>query len=101
MSNRPRSDTNANKLKDPGEPGLSGWKVYIDLDTDGTLDSNERSITTDASGNWSFKDLVAGTCKVRVIKKPTFKTTTVSSFSVTLTSGQTKTGLLFGEQKIA
>jgi hypothetical protein len=57
---------------------------------------------TDASGNYSFKDLVAGTYRVRVVQQSgwTRTTPTAGYHSITLTSGQTSTGRLFGERRV-
>jgi hypothetical protein len=94
-------DANRDKLKSTGEAGLSGWKVFIDADKDGVLDAGERFATTDASGYWSLKDLVAGTFVVRVVQQSgyTRTTPTTGNFTFTLGAGQAKTGLLFGEKK--
>ncbi|MBX7168715.1 MAG: hypothetical protein K1X74_20430 [Pirellulales bacterium] len=50
---------------DPGtgdytEPGLSGWTVYLDLNTDGTLDAGDVSTTTDANGYYLFSGVETG-----------------------------------------
>ncbi len=39
---------------------VSGWVIYLDQNQNGVLDQDERSTTTDADGNYSFGDLVAG-----------------------------------------
>ena len=45
-------DTDGDGARDPGEPGLSGWVVYADLNKNGVLDSSEPQTTTlsDAPG---------------------------------------------------
>jgi hypothetical protein len=95
------NDANGNGARDTGESGLSGWRVFLDRDNDGILDAGERSILTDSSGNWSFKDLSAGTYLLRVVQQSGWKRTAPStgSFSVTLTSGKTATNKRFGEQR--
>jgi hypothetical protein len=97
------NDINGNKLKTTGEAGLGGWKVYVDADKDGVLDATERFVTSDALGNWLFKDLLAGTYTIRVVQQSGYSRTTptTGSFSFALTAGQTRTGLLFGEKKLA
>jgi len=47
-------DTNANTTLDPGEPGLPGFTVYLDRNTNGVLDAGERTTSTDAKGNYHF-----------------------------------------------
>jgi hypothetical protein len=98
------NDLDGDRVKDLGEAGLSGWKVFIDSDGDGVWDSTEKYVTTDSSGNWSFKTLTAGTYKVRVVQQTGWKLTTPSTtpyHSITLSSGGSSTGKLFGEKKIA
>ena len=40
------NDFNADGLKDAGEPGQSGWTIYLDADGNGQLDTGETSTTT-------------------------------------------------------
>jgi hypothetical protein len=98
------NDANGNKTKDSTETGLSGWKVYVDLNKDGKFESTEPSTTTDSSGNWKFTTLQAGTYVIRVAP-PTGQTgwtqTTAQPAAFTLGNAGTKTGLLFGERKTA
>lgn len=91
-------DTNANKLKDTGELGLSGWKVFIDTNGNGLLDTSEKSVTTDASGNFIFNDVLAGTYKFRLQNKTGFTITTPTGglTTVALANAQVKSGVLFG-----
>ena len=96
-------DTDGDRVKDAGEIGLSGWRVFIDTDKDGVWDSTEKSVLTDSSGNWSFKGESAKAFTVRVVQQSKFTRTTPTSgsFAFTLAGGQTKTGLLFGQKPIA
>lgn len=43
-----------------GKPPVSGWVIYLDQNQNGVLDQDEQSTTTDANGNYSFDNLVAG-----------------------------------------
>jgi hypothetical protein len=98
------NDANGNKIKDSTETGLSGWRVYVDLNNDGKFESTEPSTTTDSSGNWKFGTLKAGTYVIRVAP-PTGQTgwtqTTAQPAAFTLANAGTKTGMLFGERKTA
>src|SRR5205814_2768316 len=60
-------DFNRNTIKDIGDTGLSGWVLYIDLDNDKILDTNEQRVLSDASGNYAFANLGAGTYKLRAV----------------------------------
>jgi hypothetical protein len=61
------SDDDGDGVQDSGEAGLSSWRVYLDLDDDGTWDDQtEPSRLTAASGHYSFVDLAPGHVVVRV-----------------------------------
>lgn len=94
-------DLDGNRSKNAGEGGLSGWRVFIDASADGIWQSGEKSVTSDASGNWSFKDLAAGTYRVRVVTQATWKLTSPTSGypNVTLGAGGIASGKLFGAKK--
>jgi hypothetical protein len=97
------NDLDADGVKDVGEGGLSAWKLFLDADKDGVLDATEKTATTDASGNYKFTGLAAGTYRVREVLKTGFRRTApLAGFAdVTLTSGQSVTGKNFANtQKI-
>ena len=50
-------DNNANKTQDFGEEGLADIRVYLDANANGTYESSETSIITDATGQYIFNDL--------------------------------------------
>ncbi|MEI6447548.1 MAG: SdrD B-like domain-containing protein, partial [Actinomycetes bacterium] len=53
------NDLNGNGVWDkPEEPALEGWKVGLDKDSSGTIDPGEPVATTDATGAYSFTDLL-------------------------------------------
>ena len=53
--------------QEAGEPGLSGWTIYVDYDNDGQLDGNEPSDVTDANGAYTITGITPGTYKVREV----------------------------------
>ena len=57
---------------------------------------------SDSSGNYRFRDLLAGSYSVRVVQQSGWSRTTptTGSYSVTLSSGQTATNRLFGQRRI-
>ena len=61
------SDSDEDGVHDTTEQGMSGMTVYIDFDDDGQLDAGELRVTTDASGDYVFENVVVGTAKVRVV----------------------------------
>ncbi len=62
-------DTNHDKKKQSREKGVSGFKVWLDLDQDGKRDPNEKLILTDSKGHFSFTGLKAGTYHLRIMSK--------------------------------
>jgi hypothetical protein len=48
------NDVNGNRQRDPGEPGIGGVTVYVDLDRDGVLDAGEPKTVTAADGSYAF-----------------------------------------------
>ncbi len=96
------NDGNSNGVFDPAELGVGLWQVYIDANKDGTFDAGDKLATTDADGNWSFTNLVAGTYSVRVVQRAGTATTTPTGgvLTITLAAGQTAAGKLFGEKRI-
>ncbi|MGC8943500.1 MAG: right-handed parallel beta-helix repeat-containing protein, partial [Caldisericia bacterium] len=51
------NDINNNGTWDTGEPGLSGWTIYIDLNKNGELDNDEPHTTTDLNGHYCLSGI--------------------------------------------
>lgn len=91
-------DKDGDGIWDKGETGVSGRTVWIDLDNDGKLDSNEPKMTTASNGSFEFKNLAAGKVYVRTVLPSGVKQTSPKSnapLTATLTAGQTKSGQYF------
>ena len=81
-------------VQHPTEPDLAGRTVFLDIDENGVLDpSFEPHTTTDASGNYAFNDLVAGSYRVRDVLPAGWASTNPSAgfFDVTVGMNQTIT----------
>lgn len=83
------------------ETGLSGWRVFIDVNGNGLLDTTEPSSTTSSSGGYFMSTTLSGqsvTATVRAQIQPGWLATSpaASSQSVTITRGQTTSGRTFG-----
>ncbi|HET6246148.1 MAG TPA: SdrD B-like domain-containing protein [Tepidisphaeraceae bacterium] len=92
------NDSNGNGVQDPHETPLAGWKVYIDLNNDGILESNEptaQTVTT-STGYWYFRAVAPGTYTIRAVAPSGW--TTSHAFTVTLTSGETVIDGAIGEK---
>ena len=46
------NDRDRDCVQDIGEPGLAGWKIYADLNANGSWDSSEPYATTNSSGGY-------------------------------------------------
>lgn len=58
-------DLNANGVRDAGEPGLSGWTIYVDYDDNTTFDPGEPSAVTGADGTYTLNGILPGDWWVR------------------------------------
>jgi hypothetical protein len=58
------ADANGNGVRDIGEAGLAGWRVFIDTDGDNIWDANETYIRTNSAGRYAFLDLPTGTIRL-------------------------------------
>jgi hypothetical protein len=79
------NDLDGDGIKDTNESGLKDWKIYLDTNTNGQLDTGEVSTTTDNDGNYSFTNLRPGTYTVTEETQPGWKQT-FPGVSVTTTS---------------
>jgi hypothetical protein len=97
------NDANDNAALDPGETGVAGVRVYLDANNNGVLDPGEISTTTDASGNYSFANLMPGNYVVREIAPSGWARTTplAAGPAVTVTSGQIAAGPVFGDVQVS
>jgi len=95
-------DVNGNGVKDAGEKVLQGWKIYLDLNNNGKLDTKEPSKITDKNGEFWFMDLAPGTYTVReVMKNGWVQTSPVGGkYTVEITNGNVITGKDFGNAKV-
>ncbi len=91
------NDRNGNRVRDPGEPGLSGWVINLEQPSGQVIARN----ITSASGAYSFSFLPPGRYTVREVQKPGWRVTAPRSrvWSVTLTMSDAS-GLDFGNRGI-
>ena len=90
ISGKVFTDKDNDKTFDTGEPGVTNRAVYLDTNNNSARDSGETQVTTDASGNYTFSNLPAGTYKVRIARDGLTQTFPANNFGigVTLSSGQ-------------
>lgn len=95
------NDLNGDHIRQSNEPGLAGFRVYIDANNDSWWEGSERSTLTDAAGNWTLGNLSAGTYRIRVLPVAGWKQTVpATSVLLTVTADQRATGVLFGQKHV-
>jgi formylglycine-generating enzyme required for sulfatase activity len=62
-------DRDGDGVQDAGEPGLSGWTIYLDRNNNGQLDTGERSTITADDGSYAFTGLIPGAYSVGEVQK--------------------------------
>jgi hypothetical protein len=61
------NDKNANGIFDGADTGISGFRVFLDKDFDGQLDSNEISKPVSTTGTYTFTNVSSGIYRVREV----------------------------------
>ncbi|MFO0869997.1 MAG: SdrD B-like domain-containing protein [Pirellulales bacterium] len=85
--------------REGGEPGLPGWRIYVDYDNDGSWDNpTEPSALTNGSGNYTINGVLAGTYFVREVGLGGWTNSypAAGSYQYTFTSGASFSGADFG-----
>ncbi|HET6882333.1 MAG TPA: TIGR03118 family protein [Pirellulales bacterium] len=91
------NDFNDDGIFSPGEPGLAGRTVFLNVDGSGQADGTNPQTTTDASGNFTFTGLTAGSYAVMEAVTPNQGVTvTTPTQTVSVTAGQTVSGVEIG-----
>ncbi len=90
------NDLNANGRPDGGDFPLPNWQLYLDLNNNNRLDTNEPSSLTNGQGNYTFANLPAGAYQVREVQQPNFRQTTPNPAPINIASGTNVTNINFG-----
>jgi len=69
------SDLDNDGVWDNGEPGLPGWTIFIDANSNGTLDDGELSTRTGSDGSYGFYGLDEGTYRLAEVLQPEWEQT--------------------------
>ncbi len=64
------SDENSNGVQDPGESGIAGVYIYVDLDNDSRIDVGEPAAITGEDGNYHIDYNEAGPATIREVLDP-------------------------------
>jgi hypothetical protein len=92
-------DYNTNGVQDPGEPGLPGQTVFLDLNGSGVLQAGDPTATTDANGNFQLGVPSPGTYTLRqvLLGGVLLSEPAGGSYQVTVSSGMNLTGQNFAD----
>lgn len=90
------NDINSNAVRDPGEPPLANWQIYLDLNRNNRLDGGEPFTFTNPQGNYAFVNIPADTYQVREVQQPGFRRTTPNPGPVNVTPGGIAGNVNFG-----
>ncbi|HUS90309.1 MAG TPA: proprotein convertase P-domain-containing protein, partial [Phycisphaerae bacterium] len=89
-------DADSDGVRDPEEPGLGGWRIYVDANGDGEWTDDEPFDVTDADGNYSLY-VLPGTLTVREEARAGWtQTYPADAHVVTVDLGQQVAGVDFG-----
>ncbi|MBX3412469.1 MAG: proprotein convertase P-domain-containing protein [Pirellulales bacterium] len=95
-------DVNGDGIRDPEDLGLAGWTLYVDANSNGDLDSGERTAVTDADGNYQFLNLPAGSYTIRQVVQPGWEQTFPLANApqmVSVLAGEVVNDIDFGNQQ--
>lgn len=103
------NDLNGNGIRDLNpttstfsDPGLSGWTVFVDGNSDRILNAGETQTTTAANGSYTLTGVLPGTVTILVQPTAGWRATAplTNSRTISLRSGDTASGLDFGEAEL-
>ncbi|MDB5318651.1 MAG: Cna B-type [Phycisphaerales bacterium] len=93
-------DTNADGIRQSGEPGLPGVTIFLDGNGNGALDAGEISTLTDASGNYHFIDVAPGARTVREVVPSGWVQTTANPAPIIVPARTDAPGGDFGNRQV-
>jgi hypothetical protein len=95
------ADTNGDGVRQPGEAGLAGITVFLEVTCNDRLDKTEVRTTTDANGNYVFTDLKPGTYDVREVVPAGWMQSSGNPAPVVVVAGADVRAGDFGDFKLA
>ena len=89
--------------RDPGEPGLADFVIYVDVNNDGMIGVGEPASITDSQGRFQINNVLPGSFIVREVQRPGFIQTEPDPAGpfgggrpVVVIGGETTSGVVFG-----
>jgi hypothetical protein len=86
------NDLNFDGIRDPGEPGLEGWTIFIDENRNRKRDQGERSVVTDENGDYVFTNMRPGTYTIAEKAQPGWQQTSPGEDGATASSNPAAAG---------
>ncbi len=98
VSGKKFNDLDGDGTDDGGtDPGLGGWTIFLDADSDNVLDAGELSTTTAVgTGAYTISNVGPGTFAVREVVQAGWLQTTANPGGFTTSSGTNVAGINFG-----
>jgi hypothetical protein len=96
------SDSNGNGVRDPGEVGIGGFRIYADVNNNGVFNPGEPTAVSNATGFYQFT-VPLGTYNIREVQQANWTQTFPAAgfYNVTLaTDGQVIADLDFGNKAV-
>ncbi|MEG4858743.1 SdrD B-like domain-containing protein [Microcoleus sp. K1-B6] len=90
------NDLNNNGVLDAQEPLLPNWQIFLDANSNNSLDAGEVNTSTDSLGSYSFANLGPGTYRVREVNQPGWTQTTANPADIIAVSGTNVSNINFG-----
>ena len=81
------------------EVGLAGWQVFVDRNSNGSLDAGEPQATTGADGSYSFTNQPYGINNVTDVVQTGWAASPASIITVALLNGENRTGVNLGNRE--
>jgi len=96
ISGKKFNDLNNNGVLDAQEPLLPNWQIFLDANSNDSLDAGEFSTSTDSLGGYSFANLGPRTYQVREVSQPNWTQTTDNPDDIIALSGTNVSNINFG-----
>jgi serine-aspartate repeat-containing protein C/D/E len=90
------NDLNANSVRDATDPPLANWQIYIDLNSNNSLDPGEPNTLTRADGSYNFINVSPGRYLVKEVQQPGWVQTTPNPGAIDITGSTNAAGINFG-----
>jgi len=95
------NDINGDGIKDEGEEAVEGVQICIDANANSVCNEGEVSVATDASGSYTFSNLLPGSYTIiETLNSGWEQTYPAGSHTVVLSAGEVETDHNFGNWKL-